>query len=80
MDRRRRRRKFLATTFLRTIGYATDEEVLREFYRVDDFRLSKNPEEEALATKLPVRDVLDGEIIVARAYEPLTVGIVRQLL
>ncbi len=80
LDRRRRRRKFLATTFLRTIGYASDEDVLREFYRVDDFKLSKNPEEEALATKLPVRDVLDGEIIVARAYEPLTVGIVRQLL
>jgi len=80
LDRRRRRRKFLATTFLRTIGYASDEDILREFYRVDDFKLSKNPEEEALATKLPVRDVLDGEIIVARAYEPLTVGIVRQLL
>ena len=80
LDRRRRRRKFLATTFLRTIGYGSDEEILREFYRVEELRLSKNPDEEALATKLPVRDVLDGEIIVGRAYEPLTVGIVRQLL
>ncbi len=80
LDRRRRRRKFLATTFLRTIGFSTDEQILREFYRVEDFKLSKNPEEEILATKLPIRDVLDGEIILARAYEPLTVGVVRQLV
>jgi DNA-directed RNA polymerase subunit beta len=30
-----RRRKFLVTIFLRAIGYATDEEILRFFYEVD---------------------------------------------
>ncbi|MGI8481475.1 MAG: DNA-directed RNA polymerase subunit beta, partial [Chthoniobacterales bacterium] len=29
LDRRKRRRKFLATTFLRALGYGTDEEVIK---------------------------------------------------
>jgi len=28
LDRRKRRRKFLATTFLRALGYGTDEEII----------------------------------------------------
>jgi len=32
LDRRRRRRKFLATTLLRVIGYPTDEDILKIFY------------------------------------------------
>ena len=32
LDRRKRRRKFLATTFLRALGYGTDEEVIKLFY------------------------------------------------
>ncbi|MGI8605050.1 MAG: DNA-directed RNA polymerase subunit beta [Verrucomicrobiales bacterium] len=80
LDRRRRRRKFLATTFLRCVGYATDQEIADEFFEVEDYRLTKNPDEEELSTKLPIKDVLDGEIIVARAYEPLTIGIARQLI
>ena len=29
---------------------------------------------------MPFEDILDGELIVAKAYEPLTIGIVRQLI
>jgi DNA-directed RNA polymerase subunit beta len=32
MDRRRRRRKFHATTFLRALGFGTDEQILKLFY------------------------------------------------
>jgi DNA-directed RNA polymerase subunit beta len=67
LDRRRRRRKFLATTFLRCIGYPGDEEIANEFYDIEDLKLSKHPEEEILSTKLPIKDVMDGDIIVARA-------------
>jgi DNA-directed RNA polymerase subunit beta len=80
LDRRRRRRKFLASTFMRTMGYSTDALMIKEFYQVENFRLTKNPDEEELSTKLPFTDVLDGEVLVARAYEPLSVSVVRQLL
>ena len=35
LDRRRRRRKFLATTFLRALGYPTDEDILSHFYTIE---------------------------------------------
>ncbi|WP_050030385.1 DNA-directed RNA polymerase subunit beta [Verrucomicrobium sp. BvORR034] len=80
LDRRRRRRKFLATTLLRVIGYPGDEDILKLFYPIEDLKLKETMNEEDLAQKVIFRDILDGELIVARAYEPLTLGIVRQLI
>ncbi|MFT4548169.1 MAG: DNA-directed RNA polymerase subunit beta [Verrucomicrobiales bacterium] len=80
LDRRRRRRKFLATTFLRAIGFATDEAIIKEFYKVEKLKLSAKADEEVLSNKTVFVDILDDEIIVAKAYEPLTIGVVRQLL
>ena len=80
LDRRRRRRKFLATTLLRVIGYPTDEAILRLFYPIEELKLKENMNEEELLAKVIFKDILDGELIVARAYEPLTQGIVRQLI
>ena len=80
LDRRRRRRKFLATTLLRVIGYSHDEDILRLFYNIEDLKLKENMNEEEISTKLLYKDILDGELIVARAYEPLTSGVIRQLI
>ncbi|MEM7010268.1 MAG: DNA-directed RNA polymerase subunit beta [Verrucomicrobiota bacterium] len=80
LDRRRRRRKFLATTFLRAIGYGSDDEIIREFYDVEDLKLHKDLDEQILSTKLPFNDLVDGEIILCKAYEPMTIGVVNQLL
>ncbi|MEM8954020.1 MAG: DNA-directed RNA polymerase subunit beta [Verrucomicrobiota bacterium] len=80
LDRRRRRRKFLATTFLRAIGFSSDEEILKQFYTIENLKLSEKMDEEALSSKVVFEDILDGETVVAKAYEPLTIGVVRQLL
>jgi len=80
LDRRKRRRKFLATTFLRTLGYETDEEIVKLFYDIQDLKLSEELDEEEIATVVPIADVLDGEITVARAFEPLTKATIRQLI
>ncbi len=80
LDRRRRRRKFLATTLLRVIGFPTDEDILKLFYPIEDLKLKENLNEEELLSKVIFKDILDGELIIARAYEPLTQGIVRQLI
>ena len=80
LDRRRRRRKFLATTLLRVIGYPTDEDILKLFYNIEDLKLKEGLADEELAEKLLYKDILDGELIVARAYEPLTNSVVRQLI
>jgi len=65
LDRRRRRRKFLATTFLRALGYPTDRDIVENFYTVQKLKLSAGMDEDALASKVPFEDVHDGEIVVA---------------
>ncbi len=80
VDRRRRRRKFLATTLLRAMGYGTDEQIIREFYEVEELELREDIDEEELSSKVPFNDLLDGEIILCKAYEPMTLGVVKQLL
>ena len=42
LDRRKRRRKFLATTFLRALGYPSDEDIIKLFYEVIELDLSEN--------------------------------------
>src|SRR5882762_1182815 len=80
LDRRKRRRKFLATTFLRALGYGSDEEIVKLFYKIEKLKLSESIEEEEIATKVLIADVRDGEITVARAFEPLTKATIRQVL
>src|SRR5450432_428680 len=80
LDRRKRRRKFLATTFLRALGYGSDEDIIKLFYDVEKLKLSENLDEEQIATKVLISDVRDGEITVARAFEPLTKATIRQIL
>jgi DNA-directed RNA polymerase subunit beta len=57
LDRRKRRRKFLATTFLRALGYGSDEEVIKLFYNIESLKLSEKLGEEELATKVLIADV-----------------------
>src|SRR5213595_1978134 len=80
LDRRKRRRKFLATTFLRALGYGPDEEVIKLFYNIENLKLSDKLDEEKLATKVLTAEIRDGEVTVARAFEPLTLATVRQIM
>ncbi len=80
LDRRRRRRKFLATTFLRVLGYPTDRDIVSHFYSIENLALNSKIDEAELGHKVPFEDILDGELVIAKAYEPLTAGIVKQLL
>ncbi len=80
LDRRRRRRKFLVTTFLRCIGFPTDADIIKQFYDIEVLKLKTSVDEEALASKMIFEDIVDGENVVAKAYEPITPAIIRQLL
>ena len=80
LDRRRRRRKFLATTFLRALGYPSERDLIEQFYKVKKLKLSESMDEEELSPMVLFEDIKDGDLVVARAYDPLTIGVVRQLL
>ncbi len=80
LDRRKRRRKFLATTFLRALGYGSDADIISLFYDIETLKLSEKLDEEEIASKVLINDILDGEITVARAFEPLNKTTVGQLI
>ena len=73
MDRRRRRRKFLASTFLRALGYGTDEELLTLYYSFRTLNLTKAAEIEETQDLVFKDDIidLDSKTILARKYDPL---------
>ena len=79
LDRKRRRRKFLASTFLRALGYATDKEILSLYYKYEEFSLSKRVvKEEELEDLVLSEDIIDAdsESVIGRRYDALTVDMI----
>ena len=81
LDRKKRRRKFLATTFLRALGYGTDDELLGLFYTVEKLSLKETPDDDKLLNRVVKDDIIDADsqTIIARKYDPLTKDIVKQM-
>ena len=81
LDRKKRRRKFLTTTFLRSLGYGSDEEILRLFYDVQELSVKQAEKLEDIQNKVLVEDALDVDkgIVVARAFEPLSKVVLKQI-
>jgi DNA-directed RNA polymerase subunit beta len=79
LDRRRRRRKFLITTLLRSIGYSSDIDILNLFYEIKELKVAKALELENVSSLVLVEDAIDAQkgVVLARAFEPLTKQIVR---
>ncbi len=78
LDRRRRRRKFHATTFLRAIGFGSDEAIIKLYYEVKNLSTSKTLKDEAcedLVIKDDLIDVASGAVL-ARRYDPVTPSLV----
>jgi DNA-directed RNA polymerase subunit beta len=81
LDRTRRRRKFLASTFLRALGFDTDDELLSLFYPISDLSLKGSLSDEEITFKVLREDVVDvnSQSVLARKYEPLTKDLVKQI-
>src|SRR6266568_2565030 len=76
LDRKKRRRKFLTTTFFRALtfldgqGSGSDADILKMFYEIEDLSVKE-------AEKL--EDLQNKGIVVARAFEPLSKAVVKQI-
>ena len=80
MDRRRRRRKFLVSTFLRCLGYSSDEDILRNFYTYEEVRTSLKDEKKLANLRFPA-DVFDPatNAQLAHRYEAAKGSILQQI-
>jgi len=79
LDRRRRRRKFLATTFLRYLGFETDRQIVEQFYTIENIKITDKLSEATLLNKVPFEDLYNGDALLLKAYEPISVGLVANL-
>ncbi len=94
LDRKKRRRKFLTTTFFRALAFldgetkakdaaprGTDEEILKLFYDVEELSVKEAEKLEDLPNKVLVEDAVDSDkgLVVARAFEPLSKAVVKQI-
>src|SRR6185312_5632132 len=77
LDRRRRRRKFLITTLLRSIGYSSDIDILNLFYEIKDLKVSKALDMENVSTLVLVEDAIDAQKGVVRTFEKHEISILR---
>ena len=95
LDRKKRRRKFLTTTFFRALAFldvdgktkggeterGTDAEILKMFYEIEDLTVREAEKLEDIGNKVLIEDALDADkgIVVARAFEPLSKAVVKQI-
>ena len=81
LDRKKRRRKFLTTTFFRALGYGTDADILKLFYDIEELSVKEAEKLEDIQNKVLIEDAVDNDkgIVVARAFEPLSKAVVRQI-
>jgi DNA-directed RNA polymerase subunit beta len=81
LDRKKRRRKFLTTTFFRALGYGSDADILKLFYDIEELPLKEAESLENIQNKVLIEDAVDSDkgIVVARAFEPLSKAVVKQI-
>src|SRR2546428_9863094 len=94
LDRKKRRRKFLTTTFFRALSFlsegdkkdkdtekGTDADILKMFYEIEDLSIREAEKLEDIQNKVLIEDAVDPDkgIVVARAFEPLSKAVVKQI-
>jgi DNA-directed RNA polymerase subunit beta len=87
LDRKKRRRKFLITTFLRAINFlegadtSSDASLLNTFYKIVEVTTKKAAAMDDLENKVLISDLVEPEkgIVVARAFEPLSKAVVKRV-
>ena len=87
LDRKKRRRKFLTTTFFRALsflddkGTGSDAEIIKLFYEIEDLSLKAAENLADIQNKVLIEDAVDTEknTVVARAFEPLSKAVVKQI-
>jgi DNA-directed RNA polymerase subunit beta len=95
LDRKKRRRKFLTTTFFRALAFldgepkgkdadklrGTDDEIIKLFYDIEELTIREAEKLEDLTNRVLIEDAIDPDkgIVVARAFEPLSKAVVKQI-
>ena len=82
IDRKKRKRKILATTFLRCLGLSTNADILEEFFQTKKVKLKSEKDFVKYVGKILAQDVTDEErsLVYGRAAEKLTTAMLKRML
>ncbi len=82
IDRKKRRRKILATTFIRTLGYSTDSDIIEEFFETVKVKVKSEKDFVKLVGKILAEDVVDEQtgLIFGKAGEKLTTAMLKRMV
>lgn len=82
IDRKKRRRKILATTFIRALGYSTNSDIIEEFFNTRKYKIKNEKEFAKLVGKILAQDVIDEEtgLIFGKASEKLTTAMLKRIM
>jgi len=82
IDRKKRRRKILATTFIRALGYSNNSDIIEEFFTTRKAKIKSEKEFAKLVGKILAHDVLDEEsgLVFGKAAEKLTTAMLKRMV
>jgi len=82
IDRKKRKRKILATTFMRCLGYSQDSDIIEEFFDTRKIKIRSEKDIADHAGKILAENVVDSEsgLIFGRAGEKLTTAMLKRIL
>ena len=82
IDRKKRRRKILATTFIRALGYSNNSDIIEEFFSTRKVKIKSEKEFAKLLGKILAQDVVDEEsgMIFGKAGEKLTTAMLKRMV
>ena len=81
IDRKKRRRKVLATTFIRTLGYSSDADIIEEFFDTRKVKVRSQKDYAKLVGKILAEDVEDEDsgLVFGKAGEKLTTAMLKRM-
>lgn len=82
IDRKKRRRKLLATSFIRTLGFSTDSDIIEEFFSTIRVKIRSDKDFAKLVGKILAEDVVDEQtgVVFGKASEKLTTAMLKRML
>lgn len=82
IDRKKRRRKILASTFIRTLGYSTDGDILDEFFETVRVKIKSDKDFVKLVGKILAEDIVDEQtgLVFGKAGEKLTTAMLKRMV
>ncbi len=81
VDRKQRRRKLLATTFIRTLGFSSNADIIEEFFNTRKVKIKTEKEFAKYVGKILAEDVVDDEtgLVFGKAGEKLITAMLKRM-